>query len=122
MSGRVAFGYVLPMQMERDGEKPAWAKINALVKRAAELGFDTVWTVDEIVWRRPSWPGPRGFWECLTWTGAVAASSAITGSIEQIAETLASFADIDVTRVEIMPSAGTLEELEQLGAVLAMLR
>ena len=75
MSGRVAFGYVLDMQAGPAGEKPAWSAINALAQRAAEVGFDTVWTVDEIVWRRPTWSGPRGFWECLTMTGAVAAST-----------------------------------------------
>ena len=39
------------------------------------MGLDTVWTADEIVWRIPDWPGPRGWWECLTMTGAVAAST-----------------------------------------------
>ena len=76
MSGGVPFGLVLPM-FERpvDGVKPTWAEIRAMVQRAEELGFDTVWTADEIVWRFPDWPGPRGWWECLTMTGAVAASS-----------------------------------------------
>lgn len=76
MGRQLEFGYVLPMQMGRDGEKPTWAEINAQAKRAVELGFDTVWTVDEIVWRRPTWSGPRGHWECLALTGAVAASTA----------------------------------------------
>jgi alkanesulfonate monooxygenase SsuD/methylene tetrahydromethanopterin reductase-like flavin-dependent oxidoreductase (luciferase family) len=49
-------------------------------------------------------------------------SGAIGGSVEQIAETLASFADIGVTRIEIVPSSGTMDELEQLGAALAALR
>ena len=76
MPGTVAFGLVLPM-FERpvDGMKPTWAEIRAEVERAEELGFDTVWTADEIVWRFPEWPGPRGWWECLTMTGAVAAYS-----------------------------------------------
>src|ERR1700694_4769970 len=58
-----------------DGAKPTWAEIRAIAERADELGFDTVWTADEIVWRIPEWPGPRGWWECLTMTGAVAAST-----------------------------------------------
>lgn len=76
MSGGVAFGLVLPM-FERpvDGVKPTWAEISAQAERAEELGFDTVWTADEIVWRFPDWPGPRGWWECLTMTGAVVAST-----------------------------------------------
>jgi len=72
----LAFGLVLPM-FERpiDGDKPTWTEIRAMVQRAEEFGFDTVWTADEIVWRVPGWPGPRGWWECLTMTGAVAAAT-----------------------------------------------
>jgi alkanesulfonate monooxygenase SsuD/methylene tetrahydromethanopterin reductase-like flavin-dependent oxidoreductase (luciferase family) len=58
-----------------EGDKPAWSEISAMVERAEQLGFDTVWTADEILWRVPEWPGPRGWWECLTMTGAVAAHS-----------------------------------------------
>ena len=74
MGAGLAFGLCLPM-FERpiDGEKPTWTEIGAMAERAEELGFDTVWTADEIVWRVPEWPGPRGWWECLTMTGAVAA-------------------------------------------------
>lgn len=54
--------------------------------------------------------------------GASERSGAITGSIEQLVEAFVSFADMGVTRVEVMPSAGTLDELEQLGAVFAALR
>ena len=76
MAAGVKFGLVLPM-FERpvDGAKPTWAEIRAMAVRAEELGFDTVWTADEIIWRIPEWPGPRGWWECLTMTGAVAAST-----------------------------------------------
>jgi alkanesulfonate monooxygenase SsuD/methylene tetrahydromethanopterin reductase-like flavin-dependent oxidoreductase (luciferase family) len=76
VGGTVAFGLVLPM-FERpvDGVKPTWAEISTQAERGEQLGFDTVWTADEIVWRMPEWPGPRGWWECLTMTGAVAAST-----------------------------------------------
>jgi alkanesulfonate monooxygenase SsuD/methylene tetrahydromethanopterin reductase-like flavin-dependent oxidoreductase (luciferase family) len=76
MGEDLAFGLVLPM-FERpvDGSKPTWVEIRAMAAGAEELGFDTVWTADEIVWRVPDWPGPRGWWECLTMTGAVAAST-----------------------------------------------
>jgi alkanesulfonate monooxygenase SsuD/methylene tetrahydromethanopterin reductase-like flavin-dependent oxidoreductase (luciferase family) len=85
-----------------DGAKPTWAEISALARRGEELGADTVWVADEILWRVPEWPGPRGFWECLTLAGAVAASTATVrvgtwvisalghnpGKIVQAAETL----------------------------------
>lgn len=70
----VAFGLVLPMVEEpADGLKPTWLQIRAMAERAEQLGFDTVWTADEILWRNSEWPGPRGWWECLSMTGAVAA-------------------------------------------------
>jgi len=78
MGGAVSFGLVLPMfEQPLDGAKPTWPEIRALCERAEQLGFDTVWTADEIVWRVPDWPGPRGWWECLTMTGAVAAATTI---------------------------------------------
>lgn len=70
------FGLVLPMcEGPQDGVKPTWSDIQALAARAEHLGFDTVWTADEIIWRFPDWSGARGWWECLTMTGAVAAST-----------------------------------------------
>lgn len=74
------FGLVLPMfESPREGAKPSWSEVAALASRAEEMGFDMVWTADEIVWRVPDWPGPRGWWECLTMTGAVAAATSSVG-------------------------------------------
>ena len=72
----VAVGLVLLM-VERpdDGAKPAWTDIIAMARRGEEFGADTVWVPDEILWRDPEWPGPRGWWDCLTMTGAIAAST-----------------------------------------------
>ena len=76
MNTGLAVGLVLPM-LERpdDGAKPAWADIAAMARRGQELGADTVWVPDEIVWRVADWPGPRGWWDCLTMAGAIAAST-----------------------------------------------
>lgn len=70
----VALGLVLPM-WERPPAGPAstFAEIRALARRAEELGADTVWLADEILWRVPDWPAPVGWWDCLTMAGAVAA-------------------------------------------------
>jgi alkanesulfonate monooxygenase SsuD/methylene tetrahydromethanopterin reductase-like flavin-dependent oxidoreductase (luciferase family) len=46
-----------------------------MARRAEELGADTVWLADEILWRVPDWPVPVGWWDCLTMAGAVAAST-----------------------------------------------
>ncbi len=67
-------GLVLPLLEDPpSGDKPTWDTIRGLALRAEELGFDTVWVPDELYWAPPSWPGPRGFWECVAMTGAVAA-------------------------------------------------
>jgi alkanesulfonate monooxygenase SsuD/methylene tetrahydromethanopterin reductase-like flavin-dependent oxidoreductase (luciferase family) len=74
MASGLGVGLVLLM-VERldDGAKPTWADLFAMARRGEELGADTLWVPDEIVWRVPEWPGPRGWWDCLTMAGAVAA-------------------------------------------------
>ena len=76
MGTGLGVGLVLLM-VERpdDGAKPAWADLTAMARRGEELGADTVWVPDEIIWRVPEWPGPRGWWDCLTMAGALAAST-----------------------------------------------
>ncbi len=73
-------GLVLPMlEKPQSGEKPPWVTIKAMAQRAEAMGFDTVWVADELLWRVPSWPGPRGWWECVSMAGAVAASTSTIG-------------------------------------------
>ena len=73
-------GLVLPMlEVPPTGEKPTWDLIRTMALRAEEIGFDTVWIPDELLWRPQEWPGPRGFWECVAMAGAVAA---VTSRIE----------------------------------------
>jgi alkanesulfonate monooxygenase SsuD/methylene tetrahydromethanopterin reductase-like flavin-dependent oxidoreductase (luciferase family) len=74
MSDGIEVGLVLPLLEPPDaGHKPTWAEISHLAVMAEDIGFDTVWTTDEIIWRFDEWPDPKGWWECLTMTGAVAA-------------------------------------------------
>jgi alkanesulfonate monooxygenase SsuD/methylene tetrahydromethanopterin reductase-like flavin-dependent oxidoreductase (luciferase family) len=69
-------GVVLPQfEQVKSGEAPRWETIVGMARRAEEIGFDTVWVADELLWDFDEWPGPRGFWECLALTGAVAAST-----------------------------------------------
>jgi alkanesulfonate monooxygenase SsuD/methylene tetrahydromethanopterin reductase-like flavin-dependent oxidoreductase (luciferase family) len=68
-------GLVLPMgDSFVDGSTTRWADIRALALRAEELGFDTVWTADELLWRHAD-GRPQGWWECVAMTGAVAAAT-----------------------------------------------
>lgn len=72
----LSLGLVLPMNEEPEsGEKPPWSRIESMSKMAEAVGFDTVWVPDELLWRVPSWGGPRGFWECVAMAGAVAATT-----------------------------------------------
>ncbi len=73
-------GLVLPMlEQPASGEKPSWGRIKAMAQAAEDLGFDTVWVADELLWRVPDWAGPRGWWECVSMAGAVAASTSTIG-------------------------------------------
>jgi alkanesulfonate monooxygenase SsuD/methylene tetrahydromethanopterin reductase-like flavin-dependent oxidoreductase (luciferase family) len=57
-----------------DGSTTRWVDIRELARRAEEIGFDTVWTADELLWRPPE-AAAHGWWECVAMTGAVAAAT-----------------------------------------------
>ncbi|MEK6719434.1 MAG: LLM class flavin-dependent oxidoreductase [Chloroflexota bacterium] len=68
-------GLVLPMgESFVDGSTARWIEIRELAVRAEELGFDSVWVADELLWRSPSGP-TQGWWECVAMAGAVAAAT-----------------------------------------------
>lgn len=68
-------GLVLPMgDTFVDGSTARWVDIRDLALRAEELGFDAVWTADELLWRSPDGK-PQGWWEGVAMTGAVAAAT-----------------------------------------------
>ena len=68
-------GLVLPMgESFVDGSTARWTGIRDLSTRAEAIGFDTVWTADELLWR-PSDGRTTGWWECVAMTGAVAAAT-----------------------------------------------
>ncbi len=68
-------GVVLPLgESPYDGSTARWADIRQFALRAEEIGFDTVWTADELLWQPKAGP-KQGFWECLALTGAVAAAT-----------------------------------------------
>ncbi len=69
-------GLMLPMLEDvPTGEKVPWSSIREQALLAEEIGFDTVLIPDELLWRPEAWPGPRGFWECVSMTAAVAAAT-----------------------------------------------
>ena len=71
-------GIVLPiMQYGPDRATTRWPDIRAMAVRAEEIGFDTIWTPDELLWRMEDGP-PRGVWEGISMAGAVAAVTSRT--------------------------------------------
>jgi alkanesulfonate monooxygenase SsuD/methylene tetrahydromethanopterin reductase-like flavin-dependent oxidoreductase (luciferase family) len=68
-------GLVLPMgESFVDGSTARWTEIRDLACRAEEIGFDTVWIPDELLWRPPDGE-THGWWECVAMAGAVAAAT-----------------------------------------------
>jgi alkanesulfonate monooxygenase SsuD/methylene tetrahydromethanopterin reductase-like flavin-dependent oxidoreductase (luciferase family) len=68
-------GLVLPMgDSFVDGRTIRWTEIRDLAIRAEDIGFDTVWTADELLWR-PDGREPQGWWDCVAMTGAIAAAT-----------------------------------------------
>ncbi len=68
-------GLVLPLwDSFVDGSTSRWVDIRRLALRAEELGFDTIWIPDELLWRTSD--GERqGWWESVAMAGAVAAAT-----------------------------------------------
>lgn len=70
----VKLGLCLPLfEDPQSGRVTHWDEIRASAVAAEQMGLDTVWIPDELLWRNPEWPGPRGWWECVATAGAVAA-------------------------------------------------
>ncbi|GMQ93944.1 MAG: LLM class F420-dependent oxidoreductase [Acidimicrobiia bacterium] len=61
------------------GDAPRWRDVQRRAVRAEEVGFDTVWVADELQWEMEAWDSPRGWWECLSLIGAMAASTSTIG-------------------------------------------
>ena len=50
-----------------------WNAVRSLASEAEEIGFDTVWFPDELLWKFPPDFVPMGTWECVAMASAVAA-------------------------------------------------
>lgn len=71
----IEIGLVLPMgDSFVDGTTVRWTEIRDLAIGAERIGFDTVWTADELLWRSND-GAAQGWWECVAMTGAVAAAT-----------------------------------------------
>ena len=64
-------GVVLPLS-EAQGVTPGYAAIRAYARQAEQVGLDSVWVFDHLLFRRPDDPATRGIWECWTTLAALA--------------------------------------------------
>lgn len=74
--------------------------------QAESIGFDTIWTPDEFLWRAEDGP-PRGFWEGVAMAGAVAAVTSRTTVGTWVMSALHRNAEI------IAKAAETLDEISE---------
>ena len=71
MTRPLKVGIQLP-EVERDVR---WPEYVAMARRAEELGYDSLWYGDHLLYRRPGDPEPRGPWECWSMLAALAAAT-----------------------------------------------
>ena len=76
MTAGFEIGAVIPI-IESGPERfaPGWSDVRDQARRAEEIGFDTIWTPDELLWHVEGGP-PRGAWDGVSMAGAVAAVTA----------------------------------------------
>ncbi|HET9852689.1 MAG TPA: LLM class flavin-dependent oxidoreductase [Candidatus Limnocylindrales bacterium] len=66
-------GAVLPIMQDADArDVPSGIETIAQARRAEEIGFDTIWVPDELLWQVEG-EAPRGAWDGVSVAGAVAA-------------------------------------------------
>jgi len=66
-------GVCLPLwQYGPEGATPRWSDIRQVALNAEQMGVDTLWIPDELLWRGDDHP-TQGFWDCVSIAGAVAA-------------------------------------------------
>src|SRR5918992_1559598 len=67
---------LMPIEDSARSTFPRWAEMLALVRRAEELGYDSVWIPDHLIIDIPR-PGlrPEGAWEAWSLVAALAAAT-----------------------------------------------
>jgi alkanesulfonate monooxygenase SsuD/methylene tetrahydromethanopterin reductase-like flavin-dependent oxidoreductase (luciferase family) len=70
-------GIILPEgEGDLDGRTPRWADYRAMARLAEDVGFDSLWFVDHLIYRNDaSGRPPQGAWECWSVLAALAAAT-----------------------------------------------
>ena len=70
----VRLGLVIPIiEVPAEGRAVPWADIRDMARAAEDVGFESVWLPDELLWDVDD--GPMGFWECTSMLSALAATT-----------------------------------------------
>jgi hypothetical protein len=128
--GAFEVGIVLPiMQFGPDRETARWSDLRAMSLRAEEIGFDTIWTPDELLWRMEDGP-PRGVWKGVGRSVGVSVRpldpaglrpDVISGSVGEIPEAVRAFRDAGFSQLEMMVGPGTMTAFDALAPVVERL-
>lgn len=76
MARPLKIGFILPqIEGRREGTTPGWNDILAAARTAEDVGFDSLWLVDHLLYQFGPDDPPRGIWECWTLLAALAATT-----------------------------------------------
>lgn len=65
--------YQLAAEYTMAGETPRWENIKEMTQLGEQVGFDSVWAADHLLYRTGSDVAEKGLWECWTLLAAMAA-------------------------------------------------
>jgi alkanesulfonate monooxygenase SsuD/methylene tetrahydromethanopterin reductase-like flavin-dependent oxidoreductase (luciferase family) len=76
MTRSLKLGFILPqLDGRRQGSAPRWAEISEMASLAEDVGFDSLWLVDHLLYGFGPDDPPRGIWECWSLLAALAATT-----------------------------------------------
>jgi alkanesulfonate monooxygenase SsuD/methylene tetrahydromethanopterin reductase-like flavin-dependent oxidoreductase (luciferase family) len=76
MTRALKMGFILPqIDGKRQGSAPRWSEISAQASLAEDVGFDSLWLVDHLLYGFGPDDPPRGIWECWSLLAALAATT-----------------------------------------------
>lgn len=74
MARPLKVGFILPqIEGRTSGSTPRWTDIMEMAQRSEEVGFDSLWVVDHLLYQFGENDPPRGIWECWSLLAALAA-------------------------------------------------
>lgn len=76
MARALKLGFILPqLDGRRQGSAPRWTEISEMATLAEDVGFDSLWLVDHLLYGFGADDPPRGIWECWSLLAALAATT-----------------------------------------------